>query len=64
MFAKQFDESGILAAGERPEYSAEQMAEINKIIDENLARKHAREEVEREKRRAEEEYARAHQDEI
>jgi hypothetical protein len=59
---------GRIAALRRAAKAAEDeevdLAEINKIIDENLAKKKASEEAEAQKRRAEEEYARAHQDEI
>jgi hypothetical protein len=55
MFAKEFTQAGILAAAERPEFSPEQMAEINRKIDEKIAAKKAVEEIEAEKRRAEEE---------
>jgi hypothetical protein len=63
-FSKEFEEAGILAAGERPEYSPEEMVEINANIDRQIAAQQAEFEKEAAERRAEEEYQRLHQNEI
>jgi hypothetical protein len=64
MFAKEFAQAGIQAALDRPEYTPAQMAEINREIDEQIAKRQAREAEEEAKRRAEEEWQAAHVDEL
>jgi hypothetical protein len=59
-FLEEFNSTSA-AMGNEPEVDLE---ESNRIINENLARKHAREEAEHAKQRAQEEYEKLHEDEL
>lgn len=61
-FEKEFDEASAIARVNREDEI--DLAEVNRIVDENLAKKKAIDEAEAEERRAQEEYERLHQDEI